>query len=92
MVPSSSVACQRLRCRAAERLHTATTLNTDSRGDGCGDECCIECLARERASRKRQAGLRGAPGRGQSNVFDGHGAQRVHVDAERMQVFKGLTA
>jgi hypothetical protein len=37
-----------VRGRAAERLHTATALNADSRGDGCGDERCIERLARER--------------------------------------------
>jgi hypothetical protein len=25
-------------------------------------------------------------------VVDGHGAKRRHIDSERMQVFKGLTA
>jgi hypothetical protein len=27
-----------------------------------------------------------------SHVFDWHGAHRGHVDTERMQIFKGLTA
>ena len=79
-------------CRAAERLHTAAALYADSRGDGLGDERCIERLARERGCGKRQGSLRGAPGSGEANVVDGHGAKRGHVDAERMQVLKGLTA
>ena len=58
----------------------------------CGDERCIERLARERGRGKRQRSLRGAPGCGKANVIDGHRAKRGHVDAERMQVFKGLTA
>ena len=40
-------------CRATERLHTATTLYADSRGDGLGDERCIKRLARERSCGKR---------------------------------------
>ena len=79
-------------CRAAERLHTATALYADSSGDGFGDERCIKRLARERGRGKRQRSLRGAPGGGEANVVDGHGAKRGHVDAERMQVLKGLTA
>ena len=92
MVPSSSVACQTLRCRASERLHTAAALYADSCGDGLGDERCIKRLARERGCGKRQGSLRGAPGSGKANVVDGHGAKRGHIDAERMQVLKGLTA
>jgi hypothetical protein len=39
--------------RATERLHTATTLDADSRSDGLGDERCIKRFARERSSVKR---------------------------------------
>src|SRR5580658_8771198 len=81
-----------VRGRAAERLHTATTLNVNPCGDGCGDEGCIERLARERLRGKRQGGRRGASSCGKANVVDGNGAKRGHVDAECMQVFKGLTA
>ena len=77
---------------ATERLHTATALYADSCGDGFGDERCIKRLARERGCGKRQGSLRGAPGSGEANVVDGHGTKRGHVDAERVQVLKGLTA
>jgi hypothetical protein len=79
-------------CPATERLHTATTLYADSRGDGLGDERCIKRFARERPCGKRQRSLCGAPGSGEANVVDGHGAKRGHVNAKRMQVLKGLTA
>ena len=91
MAPSSSLACQIL-LRPAERLHTAAPLNADSSGDGLGDKRCIERLARERLCWKWQGGRRGAPCRGQSNVVDGHGAQRGHVDTEQQGGPKGLTA
>src|ERR1700723_489891 len=78
--------------RAAERLHTATTLNADSRGDGCGDERCIERLARGRLRGKRQGGRRGASGCGKANIIDGHRAKRGHVDTKCVQVLKSLTA
>ena len=77
---------------AIERLHAAAALNLDSRGDGLGDERCIKRLARKRGCEERQGSLRGAPGSGQANVVDGHGAKRGHIDAERMQILKGLTA
>src|ERR1700678_4848945 len=54
--------------RAPERLHTATTLNADSRGDGCGDKRCIQRFACERGRGKRQRSLRGASGCGEANV------------------------
>ena len=79
-------------CRANERLHTTPAFYADSRGDGCGDEGCIERFARERLRGKRQAGRRGAPCSGEANIIDGHGAKRDHVDTENVQVFKGLTA
>ena len=79
-------------CRTAKRLHTATTLYADSSRDGLGNERCIERLARERSRGKRQRSLRGAPRCGEANVIDRHRAKRGHVDAERMQVLKGLTA
>jgi len=78
--------------RAAERLHTATAFYADSCGDGFGDERGIKCLARERGRGKRQGSLRGAPGSGEANVVDGRSAKRSHVDAERVQVLKGLPA
>ena len=79
-------------CRAAQRLHTAAALYADSCSDGFGDERCIKRLARERGCGKRQGSLRGAPGSGEANIVDGHGAKRGHVDAERVQVLKGFTA
>src|SRR3984885_15013275 len=78
--------------RAPERLHTATTLNANTRGAGCGDERCIQRLARERGRGKRQRSLRGASGCGKANIIDGHRAKRGHVDAKCVQVLKGLTA
>ena len=44
------------------------------------------------AAGKGKGASRGAPGSGEANVVDGHGAKRGHVDAERVQIFKGLTA
>src|ERR1700733_9128083 len=79
-------------CRAAERLHAATAFYANSCGDGLGDERCIKRLARERGCGKRQGSLRGAPGSGEANVVDGHGAKRGYVDTERVQVLKDLTA
>jgi hypothetical protein len=78
--------------RVTERLHATTTLYADSCGDGLGDERCIKRLARERRCGKRQGSLCGAPVSGEANEIDGHGAERGHVDAERVQVLKGLTA
>jgi hypothetical protein len=79
-------------CGASERLHTAATLYADSCGDGLDDERCIERFARERGCGKRQGSLSGAPGSGETNVVDGHGTERGDVNAERVQVFKSLTA
>src|SRR5579871_726580 len=78
--------------RAAERLHTATTLNTDSRGDSCGDERCIQRFARERGRGKRQRSLRSASGCGKANIIDGHRAKRGLVDTKCMKVLKSLSA
>ncbi len=77
---------------ASKRLHTATKLYADSGSDGLGDERCIERLAGQRGRSKRQRSLCGAPRSGQSNVVNGHSAKRSHVDPQRMQVLKGLTA
>ena len=79
-------------CRAVERLHTATTFYADSGSDGRGDQRRIQRLACERGCGKRQGGFRRAPGGGEANVVDGHGAKRSQVDAEQAQVLKGLTA
>ena len=78
--------------RAAERLHTAATLNADSRGDGCGNERCIQRFARKRGRGKRQRSLRGASGCGKANIIDGHRPKRGNVDTECVQVFKGFAA
>jgi len=79
-------------CGTAERLHAATLLDADSRGDGPCDEGCIQRLARERSCGKWQRSLGGAPGGGEANVAYGHGAQGGDIDAERMQILKGLAA
>ena len=44
------------------------------------------------AAGKGKRSLRGAPGGGETNIVDGHGAKRGHVDAECVQVLKGLAA
>jgi hypothetical protein len=80
-----------IRSGTAKRLHTATALYANSSRNGLGNERCIERLPRERGRGKRQWSLRGSPGSGKANVVDGHGAKRSHVDAERMQILKGLT-
>jgi hypothetical protein len=77
---------------AGEGLNAAAALYADACGDGVGDEGSVERFARKRGRGKGQWRLRGAPGRGETNLIDGHGAERGYVDAERMQIFEGLTA
>jgi hypothetical protein len=77
--------------RTAECLHTAAALYVYSCGNGFGDKRCIKRLARKRGCGKRQRSFRRAPGSGEANIVDGRGAKRGHVDAERVQVLKGLT-
>jgi hypothetical protein len=78
--------------RATERLHTATLLKAYSSGDGCGEERGIHRFAREGGSWKWQRSLGSALRRGKSNVIYGNGTMGCHVDAERVQVLKSLTA
>src|ERR1039458_6441677 len=73
-------------CRANQRLHAATALHADSRGNGFGNKRSIKRLARKRGRGKRQWSLRCAPPSGQTNIVDRYGAKRCYVDPKRVQV------
>ena len=92
MVPSQSVACQ---TSLAVRTSVCTLRPRSTRTPAAmasAISAVSSALRVSEAAGKGNGASRGAPGRGEANIVDGHGAKRGHVDAERVQILKGLTA